>query len=199
VSVPPKPVRLHPDVDPWERQPGETTARFSHFVLYRDAGRARTMRAVAEALGQNERHVRAMGAAGLWVERAEAYDRRREALEEATWVDERRKAARDDAVVLNAFTQKVAARLRVMDPGELDADGLIRAMDVVMRHRRLLYPVAPQVKVTGPDGGPLMVQLAEFAQMSAESRRRAIAEMVATVARRTEAAAGIDDDDDDDG
>lgn len=197
MSAPPTPVRLHPDYDPWERQPGESLHRFNQFCLYRDAGRTRSIRAVSTALGLNDRHVRATAAAGAWVMRAEAFDKRRDALHEATWLDERRKVAANDAAVLNAFTAKIATRLQAMDPGELEPAELIRALDVVMKQRRVLYPPLTTMAVTGPDGGPLMVQLAEFAQMSAEQRHRAIAEMMAVVARRSAAAAGIDDDDDD--
>jgi hypothetical protein len=191
-----KPVVLSPDLDPWERQPGETMARYNQFCTYRDTGRTRSMRKTGEDLKLNVGYVRQVAAAMRWTDRAEAFDRHRDQQHEAMWLEERRKAAENDARVLGAFVGKIVERLPSLKAAELSPADLIRALDVVMRHRRVLFG-DPQmtVAVTGPGGDPLAVQLAEYAGMGAEQRRLAIEDMVATVKRRVEAAAGSDDDD----
>jgi hypothetical protein len=190
------PLDLDPDLDAWERQPGETVKRHGQFAVYRDLGRVRTLTKVAETLTLNAGYVRQVSAAMRWVERAEAWDRHRDALAQAQWLEERRKAAENDARLLGAAVGKIAGRLQALRADELSVGDLVRLLDVTLRHRRALFG-DPQmtVAVTGPGGDPLTVQLAEFSQMGAEQRRLAIEDMVAAVRRRVDAAAGIDDDD----
>jgi len=187
---------LDPELDPWDRQPGETTYRYGQFRLYLDAGRARTLRNVAETLTRHPAYVRAVAAAYRWSERAEAHDRHRDQLYEATWLEERRRAAENDGRLLSAAASRLAARLQTLRPEDLAPADLVRLLDVVMRHRRVLYgDPALTVAVTGPGGDPLAVQVAELAGMTADQRRSAIATLAADVARRSRAAhAGGDDD-----
>jgi hypothetical protein len=190
------PLDLDPDLDPWERQPGETVRRHSQFAVYRDLGRVRTLTKVAETLTLNAGYVRQVSAAMRWVERAEAWDRHRDVLAQTQWLEERRKAAENDAKLLGAVIAKIAGRLPSLKPEDLSVGDLVRLLDVTLKHRRALFG-DPQMTValTGPGGDPLTVQLAEFSQMGAEQRRQAIEDMVAAVRRRVDAAAGIDDDD----
>lgn len=192
------PLTLDPDVDAWERQPGETPRRFAQFATYRDLGRTRTLRKVAETLALSAPYVRAVAGPGRWVERAEAWDRNRDHLHQAAWLEERRAAAVEDARLLSAASEKLAERLDNLDPADLSIPDLVRLLDVAMRHRRALFG-DPQmtVAVTGPGGDPLAVQLAEYAGMGAEQRRLAIADMVAAVQQRVDAVAQVDDDDGD--
>ncbi len=187
---------LDPSADAWERQPGETVKRYAQFCAYRDLGRARTLRKVSETLTLSADYVRHVAAAMLWVQRAEAFDRHRDELHQAVWLDARREAAERDAAILSEAVQRVAERLRILDAEELSPHDLIRLLDVAMRHRRALFG-DPQmtVAVTGPGGDPLAVQMAEFEAMSAEQRRVAIEDMAATTLRRLRAIAGDDDDD----
>lgn len=183
-------------LDPWDRQPGETTRRYDQFRVYLDAGRGRTLRKASETLTLSADYVRHVAAAYRWVERAETYDRHRDDLHEKVWLEERRKAAENDARLLNAATAKVAQRLTTLLPEELEPADLVRMLDVVMRHRRGLFgdPTALTVAVTGPTLDPLTARLAELTSMTADQRRAAIAELAASVQRRSEAAAGGDDD-----
>lgn len=193
-----EPLDLDPALDAWERQPGETPKRHGQFVVYRDLGRVRTLAKVAEALTLNAGYVRQVAAAMRWVERAEAFDRMRDGLHQKQWLEERRKAAENDAKLLSAAVAKIAGRLPSLKAEDLTVGDLIRLLDVTMRHRRALFgDPGLTVAVTGPGGDPLAVQLAEFSAMGAEQRRLAIEDMVATVRRRVEAATGVDDDDDD--
>jgi hypothetical protein len=191
------PLTLNPDLDPWDRQPGETVKRHAQFATYRDLGRTRTLRKVAETLTLSAEYLRQVSAAYAWVARAEAFDRNRDQLHEAAWLEERRRAAENDAKLLSAAVGKVAGRLNILKLEDLDPPTLVRLLDVVMRHRRALFG-DPQmtVAVTGPGGDPLELKVAEFAAMGAEQKQRAIDDMVAQVQRRAAATAGVDDDDD---
>lgn len=47
------PRALSPDLDPWERQPDESDAAFDAFAKYRDMGRDRSLRKVAQQVGKD--------------------------------------------------------------------------------------------------------------------------------------------------
>lgn len=191
---------LSADVDPWERQPGETTRRHAQFLTYRDLGRARTLQQASEGLALAAGHVRAVGAAFRWRERAEAWDRHRDQLDQAAWLEARREAARNDARILNAMISKVAAALVNLDPATLTPAVLVRMVDVAMRHRRALFgdPMAT-IAVTSPAGDALAAQLAEFTALPTEQRTARLAALAAEVLRRTRAIEDTDEDDEDDG
>lgn len=189
-------LELDPDRDAWERQPKETLKRFGQFTLYRDLGRTRTLRKVSETLSLNDGYLRQVASAYQWNRRAEQHDLHLDGLHQAQWLEQRRKAAEADATMLHAFLVKVGQRLQMLNPESMEVPDLIRALDVLMRHRRALFG-DPQmtIAVTGPAGDPLTVQLADFAGMPAEQRRKAILALTDDVRRRAEAPAGLDDDD----
>ena len=192
-------ITLDPEVDSWDRQPSETAYRFAQFAGYRDLGRGRTLRKVAESLTRSAGYIRQVAAAYRWVERAEAWDLHRDKLHERVWLEQRRQAAERDGVLLDAAIGKVAQRLRTILPEDLDPADMIRMLDVVLRHRRVLFGDPQEtIAVTGPGGDPLTLHLAEFSGMSSNDRRRTIMDLTDAVRRRAEAAAGGDDDEPDD-
>ena len=192
------PITLSPSLDPWERQPHESARKHGQFATYKDLGRSRTLAKAAETLTLAHGHVRNTAAEYRWRERVEAWDRHLDRLYEATWLEERRRAAESDAKILGAAIGKLAQRLGTLRAEDLSAGDFIRLMDVAMRHRRTLFgDPGTTIAVTGLGGNPLAVQLAEFAQMPAEQRRARIGELAAGVQRRTKALDGAYDDDDD--
>jgi hypothetical protein len=192
------PITLAHTLDLWERQPTESARKHGQFVTYRDLGRARTLAKAAERLTLAHGHVRNLAAQYRWRERVEAYDRHLDRLYEATWLEERRKAAEADAKILGAAIGKLAQRLGTLRAEDLSPGDFIRLMDVAMRHRRVLFGDPTEtIGVTGQGGNPLVVQLQEFAQMPAAQRRVRIEELAAAVQRRTKALDGADDEDDD--
>ncbi|MFC8885647.1 hypothetical protein ACFT54_10110 [Streptomyces cinereoruber] len=194
------PITLDPSLDPWERQPGESPRKHGQFTTYRDLGRARTLTKAAETLTIAYGHVKNVASEFRWRERAEAYDRHLDRLYEATWLEERRKAAETDAKILGAAIGKLAQRLSTLNPSDLSNGDAIRLMDVAMRHRRVLFGDPTEtIAVTGQGGNPLAVQLAEFAQMPEEQRRVRLSHLAASVERRLRALDGGDDEDDEPG
>ncbi|MFI6816134.1 hypothetical protein ACIBG7_27275 [Nonomuraea sp. NPDC050328] len=149
----------------------------------------------AESLTKNDRYVRDVAVAIKWCERAEAYDRHLDKLYEQAWLEERRKAAEADAKILGAAVGKIAQRLPALRAEDLSAGDLIRLLDVTMRHRRGLFgDPTLTVAVTGPRGDPLIVQLADFANLAPEERRRRLADLVAAMGCRVAAEGGGEDE-----
>jgi hypothetical protein len=192
-------IDLDPDLHPWDRQPTETPLRYAQFRNYLDRGRGRTLRQVSESLARNARYVRAISAAYRWVERAEAWDRHRDRLDELAWLDARREAAEQDATVLRSALGKVAKRLTTLDPDDMDPGDTARMLDVVMRWRRALFGEPTSVvSITGPAGGApdgFAAQVAALAGMPPSARAATIAELTKAVMMRASAAAGAPDDD----
>ncbi|MEV6565880.1 hypothetical protein [Streptomyces kronopolitis] len=140
--------------------------------------------------------VRKASAEFRWLERAEAYDRHLDKLYEATWLEERRKAAEADARILGAAIGKVAQRLPSLNAQEMSAGDVIRLMDVAMRHRRALFGDPTETIVVTSEGrSPLAGKLEEFAGLPADQRNARLTELAATVTRRVRAVEGSDDDD----
>ncbi|GAA3721412.1 hypothetical protein GCM10022224_103740 [Nonomuraea antimicrobica] len=186
-----RPLKLDPNLDPWERQPDESLTRHAQFCTYRDMGRSRSLRKAAESLTKNDRYVRDVAAALRWRERAEAWDRHRDQLYEATWLEERRKAAEADARILGAGIGKIAQRLPTMNPAELSPGDMIRLMDVTMRHRRSLFgdPAGPlaggletaeqQARITTEQG----MMLADVISRTCEALQDEVLDLIAGQAR----------------
>ncbi|MEU7093009.1 hypothetical protein [Kitasatospora aureofaciens] len=130
-----------------------------------------------------------------WRERVEAYDRHLDRLYEATWLEERRRAAEADAKILGAAIGKLAQRLGTLRADDLSPGDFIRLMDVAMRHRRVLFGDPTEtIAITGQGGNPLAAQIAEFARMPEDQRRAELADLAAAVNRRLRAVDGSDDD-----
>ncbi|MFJ6561921.1 hypothetical protein ACIQMV_19085 [Streptomyces sp. NPDC091412] len=191
-----KQIILSPTLDPWERQPGESTRKHGQYMTYRDLGRARTLAKTAESLTLAHGHVRNVAAEYRWRERAEAWDRHLDRLYEATWIEERRKAAETDAKMLGAVIGKLAQRLGTLRAEELSPTNFLQLLDVALKHRRVLFGDPTEtIALTGQGGNPLAVQLQEFAQMPPEQRRVRLSELAASVTRRIKATDGSNDED----
>lgn len=138
---------LDPNRDPWDRQPKETNHRYGQFVVYRDLGRARLVRQAAENLRVRPDYLRHVAASMLWSARAEAWDAHRDEQFDKMWLEERRRAAADDARILDGILSKIVARLRTLKPELLTPADVARLVDVAMRHRRVLYGDGPEIAI----------------------------------------------------
>ncbi|MEU9887989.1 hypothetical protein [Sphaerisporangium sp. NPDC051011] len=173
-----KRIKFAPHLDPWERQPDESTRQHAQFVTFRDLGRTRTVRRTADKLQRADAWVRQVAAAFRWRERAEAYDKHLDQMYEATWIEERRKAAEVDAKILGAAVGKVAQRLTALDASTMSTGDLIRLIDVSMRHRRVLFgDPASAIVVSGLGGEEQDVQV-----RIAEQQGLILAEVIRRVA-----------------
>jgi hypothetical protein len=113
-------------IEPCERQDNESGPAYEAFVRYRDQGRDRSVRRVAQESNKDPSLIGRWSSTHDWVRRVSAYDRhldarRREAREDAILEMERRQATQL-AAAAQALTQPVRAFLeriqRVRDEGE---------------------------------------------------------------------------------
>lgn len=95
------------ELDPWDRQPGETSKAYEAFSIYRDMGAERTVRATAEALTKSEQLIKGWSGKNRWVDRAAAYD----SVPARAVVDAYQEMARDIAEQHRALSDKLMKRL----------------------------------------------------------------------------------------
>ena len=136
---------------PWERARDESTKAHAAFVLYRDLGPDRSLRAAASQLGKSERLLKRWSSRHRWQDRLAAWEERQQAHAE-----ESSRQARDDARerrIRNAEQlEKVAMAglhsLVVRDPetGEVRFDQRLKPTDIaaLIRVACRLLPTAPQ-------------------------------------------------------
>ncbi|HEX5705603.1 MAG TPA: hypothetical protein VFX97_20545 [Pyrinomonadaceae bacterium] len=62
------------ELDPWDRQPGETSKAYEAFSIYRDMGAQRTVRRVAQHLNKSQQLINGWSGKNNWVARAAAFD-----------------------------------------------------------------------------------------------------------------------------
>ena len=124
----------------WERQPYESSKAYAAFCIYRDLGTERSLDkalAAANKKPTNRRHwARWMGKYN-WLERARAYDdylerKKREEKEKAIL-----EMAERHARLAMAFQQRVAERLREINPSELSPSDMAKWLDVSTKLERL--------------------------------------------------------------
>jgi hypothetical protein len=120
-----QPQPLSEDVEPWERQPGESERHYSYFAHYRDTGRTRTLANAAEALAAmgarlSYRHARNLAARWSWLDRAAAWDREQDRVYAAEMAGKRRELAERESRLAWAMVAKVAGRLNRLTDAEVD-------------------------------------------------------------------------------
>lgn len=111
------------DLDPWDRQPRESSKAYEAFVIYRDMGADRTTRSTAEALTKSETLIKEWSSKHGWVERAAAWD----SMPGKKIVEAYEVMAADIAEQHRALSDKLMARLsRNLDLLPEGADPTIR-------------------------------------------------------------------------
>lgn len=183
-----RPIALAEDRPLWEQQPDESPRMYHYFLLYRDAGRVRTLAKVGETLTKTAEYMRQLSRRYRWVERAEAWDKHHDEQWTIEVEHQRREMARNHVQLANDMLQKVADKLSVMQLKELKAADISRWVEIAVKVKRAAYGEPEStVAVTGPDGGPVML---DMTKMSIEQRRQRLAELRAELDRRVPQHAG---------
>lgn len=115
-------------VDPWDRQPGESTPAFEAFQKYRDMGVKRSHARVARELGKSTALMARWSLRWSWVTRAEAWDREQDRLWRQEQAEARREIARKHLRVGAAMMGKAVQRLQSIPPEALSPADLERWM-----------------------------------------------------------------------
>lgn len=135
--------KVHRELDPWERQPGESAKAYEAFCVYRDQGAGRSLNKTAKQLGKSATLISVWSYKNRWVERCEAWDR---------WLAEERRRAQVEAIRkmeerhirLAQGMQTLAARklereLERTDPNRVGIEAAREALDsITLQEVRLL-------------------------------------------------------------
>lgn len=93
-----KKATMHDDVDPWERQPDESSEAFAAWLVYRDAEGKRTFKRVADELQKSTTLIYRWGTDYRWADRLRRWENHKDAVARAATlkaiVDFRKRAAR---------------------------------------------------------------------------------------------------------
>jgi hypothetical protein len=190
-------LRLDPQLDPWERQPGESDRMYSRFAAYLELGRTRTLTTAAEILtstGDETKlhgaYIRELSARFRWVERVGAYDREQDRLERERLVEQRRDMIRRHRQWANDLSAKAKGALANLKTEKITPLDIVRMLRLAagIEATALGMPFET-VAVTGPAGAPLLVD--DLAAYTADERRQRMADVGREIVQR--AAAPVDD------
>lgn len=193
------PLTIAGDRDPWERQPGESLRMYSRFRAFLELGRARTLKQVAETLQVlgdevGYRSLQQYSYRWRWTERAEAHDRDQDRLDRERLLARRREMTERHLKLSTALMAKAVERLRQLPAADLTALDVVRFVrTAVAIEQAALGEPERTVAVTGPAGGPLVVE--DFARYTPQERQDRLRALLAELGRRV-GGSGADEDDD---
>lgn len=118
----------------WERQPDESPDAWEAFLVYRNLGYSRGLRAVAEQLGYSLSKVQAISRRWVWVRRIEEWDLFLDREYRAEMLAHRRAMARKhvkmaekiQSVAFSALTKKYGSNLELLTAESFDNDQMLR-------------------------------------------------------------------------
>lgn len=192
-----KPFRLSADVDPWDRQPGESELMFARFRVYLELGRTRTLTQAAEILTSTGDiaklkgvYIRTLSSEFLWTQRTGAYDREQDRIERERLIERRRDMIRRHSAIANDLTAKAKVAMKNLKTEKLTPLDIVRWLRLAAQiEANALGMPFETVAVTGPAGGALVVD--DLSQYTPEERRERLADIAGELARR--AGAPVDD------
>lgn len=99
---------------PWDKCRNETARQYKAFLVFRDLGSARSVKEIAEVIGESEDNINTWSGKFNWIYRAEQYDK---FVEQENAIHE---MLQRHINISLAFQQKAAARLKNINPDELN-------------------------------------------------------------------------------
>lgn len=170
------PIKLDKDRQLWEQQSTESGTYYGWFIVFRDMGRVRTLTKVAKEVDKGHAWISNLSARFSWFKRAEAWDQEEDRLHEEWMRDERRKTAATFSKIADAALVQVARYLQSADGTRLKAADATRMMEAAAKVKRLAVGEPERVALTGPDGGPLQIEIDDLG--AREARLKQLAEEV---------------------
>lgn len=104
-------------VQPWDRQPGETSKAYEAFAIYRDLGSSRSVRLVSEQLAKTQTVIKRWSSKYEWVERAAAWDSIPARATAEAYSDMARRVAEQHDRVANKLLAKLEQNLDLLPTG----------------------------------------------------------------------------------
>ena len=193
------PIHLTTDREPWDRQPGESNRQYSRFRVFMELGRTRTLKQAVEMLhgiGDNTVQYRTLMQYAYeyrWTERAESHDRAQDQLEAQRLLTLRREMYARHRRIAGALQAKAVAALQLIQPVDMTPLDVVRFVRYGAQiEAQALGEPTVVTQVTGPGGGPVMVD--DLSRLDPDERRARLLAISAEIARRAGAATLTEDD-----
>jgi len=160
MPLPRQPITLATDGrEPWDRQPGESTKRHDQFTVYRDLGRTRHWKKVAERFSLTRTTTQAYMRVYRWKERAHAYDQHMDTQWVAALAENSRRMVQEHLKVSRQLLARVQTRLENIDPDELTPQDCDRWLNTYSKLSRVALgePETTVALTGGPAGTPIAI------------------------------------------
>lgn len=156
MPTPREPIVLAEDGrDFWDRQPGESAKRWGQFTVYRDLGRTRTLKRVAERLNITHRSAQQYAWTFRWSARSEAFDRHMDEQWVAAIQERQRRMVQDHLKLAAEFHTKATEAIQALIGQTLNATETVRVADAYSKLIRFALGEPDQnVSISGRTGQP---------------------------------------------
>ena len=125
------------ELQPWERQEGETAKAYEAFSEYRDMGADRSLAKVGHKLGKSKAQMEKWSKKYSWVARAEAWDIEEDRLIRVALTKDIGAMRKRHADVAKAMLIKAARALQKIPDDEIKATDISRMVDVATKLERI--------------------------------------------------------------
>lgn len=128
-----------PDINPWERQKGESSQAFEAFSLYLEMGEERSQQAVGKKLSKSRTLISRWSSQWNWVERVRAYTnemKRLEYEEAQKGIKEMRKRQIQTAMLMQKKALKALDKMKIEDMSPKDIREYIKTATELERINR---------------------------------------------------------------
>lgn len=182
------PIDLGPDRDPWDQQARESSKQYERFLQFRDLGRMRSLTTANKMLTEigdelTYGTIRVQAHTYLWTARAQAWDRHQDELDRERINQARRDMIDRHQKIAGALVKKALGALRLLGDADLDPADVVRFLKLATDLEvRAIGDPNQTIAVTGPAGGPVMVE--DITNLTDEERRVRLKEIAIEIARR---------------
>ena len=125
------------EVQPWERQEGESAKAYEAFAEYRDMGAERSLAKVGQKVGKSKRMMEKWSKAHNWVVRVEQWDLEQDRLIRISLTKDIGAMRKRHADVAKAMLIKAARALQKIPDDEIKATDISRMVDVATKLERI--------------------------------------------------------------
>lgn len=125
------------EVQPWERQEGETVKQFEAFCVYRDMGKSRSQEKTAEKLSKSRALVSRWSSNNNWVERVEAWEEEQDRLIRIELTKDIGAMRKRHADIAQAMLVKASRALLKIPDDEIKASDISRLVETATKLERI--------------------------------------------------------------
>lgn len=140
------------EIEPWDRQPGETTKAFEAFTVYRDLGYSRSIEKAANVLGKTRVTLEPWSRKYSWGKRVAEWDAEQDRIAREAQIEEIKKMRKRHTDIASAMIIKAARALNRMKEEDIKAADISRFVEVAAKLERLSRGDTSEV-IEERDGG----------------------------------------------